>query len=167
MSDIQELRRLQDRFAIIDAINRYGTATDTRDWNGLRSCFVEEPLLDFSAFESSTPQEPKPMKADAFVEFARKTQNGLTTTQHLIGNHAITLLENEADCSAHFVAWHYLSNRRGSSFQVQGGWYEMRLTRMSDGWRISRLVLHVLWNDGNWGVFESAQKTSQNLGEIR
>lgn len=157
-----ELQTVLDRLAITDVVNRYGTTTDRKDWAGLRGCFVERPDLDFSAFEGGEPREPKPVKADDFVAFARQAQVELQSTQHVIANHAVVIDGDTATCTAHFVAHHHLPNALGGDFQRQGGWYDFKLVRTPDGWRISGLVLHVLWNEGNWHVFELAKKLRED-----
>jgi len=53
-------------------------------------------------------------------------------------------------------AKHYLHNQRGGSTQTMFGFYENWLTRTNECWKISKMVQHIDWNEGNWYVFEKA-----------
>ena len=86
--DQNQLQFLLDRAAISDVQLRYATGVDTSDWALYRSCFTDEIDTDFSSAVGSPPQH---MKAGDWVEFARRTINGMKATQHMITNHVITL----------------------------------------------------------------------------
>ncbi len=91
--DEKQLQALIDRAAISEVQIRYATGVDMRDWALYRSCFTDEIETDFSSAGGTTPQR---MKADDWVEYARRTINGMKATQHMITNHVITLDGDEA-----------------------------------------------------------------------
>jgi hypothetical protein len=98
------------------------------------------------------------MKADHWVEFARRTIDGMKATQHMITNHVITLHGDEADCVAYVQARHHLPNESGGSNQAMYGFYTNRFVRTHAGWKIRACKLTVTWNEGNMHIFELARR---------
>ena len=157
MSDIDEakLRFLLDRTEISDVQLRYATGVDRRDWRLYRSCFTDEIETDFTSVLGG---EPRRMKADEWVEFARRTINGLKATQHMITNHVITLDGDEATCVAYVQARHHLPNETGENEQAMFGYYTNRFVRTADGWKIRACKLTVDWSSGNFHVLTLARR---------
>ena len=153
--DENQLQFLLDRAAISDVQLRYATGVDMRDWPLYRSCFTDEIDTDFSSVVDRPPQH---MKADDWVEFARRTINGMKATQHMITNHVITIEGDEATCVAYVQARHHLPNETGDADQTMFGYYTNRFVRTPDDWKIRACKLTVTWNSGNWGIFELARK---------
>ncbi len=98
------------------------------------------------------------MKADQWVEFARRTITGLKATQHMITNHVITIEGDEATCVAYVQARHHLPNESGESEQTMFGYYTNRFVRTADGWKIRACKLTVNWSTGNFHVFTLARR---------
>ena len=157
MSDIDEakLRFLLDRTEISDVQLRYATGVDMRDWRLYRSCFTDEIETDFTSVFGG---EPRRMKADEWVEFARRTINGLKATQHMITNHVITVSGDEATCVAYVQARHYLPSESGENEQAMFGYYTNRFVRTADGWKIRACKLTVNWSTGNFHIFTLARR---------
>ncbi len=157
MANIDEakLQFLLDRAAISDVQLRYATGVDMRDWPLYRSCFTDEIETDFTSVFGG---EPRRMKADEWVEFARRTIAGLKATQHMITNHVITIKGDEATCVAYVQARHYLPNESGESEQTMFGYYTNRFVRTADGWKIRACKLTVNWSTGNFHVFTLARR---------
>src|SRR6185312_14609242 len=99
--DETKLQYLLDRAEISDVQLRYATGVDMRDWASYRSCFTDEIDTDFT---SAMGGEPRRLKADQWVEYARRTISGLKATQHMITNHVITLEGDEATCVSYVQA---------------------------------------------------------------
>jgi hypothetical protein len=152
--DERQLQALIDRRAISEVQIRYATGVDMRDWALYRSCFADEIEVDFSSAVGTTPQR---MKADDWVEYARRTINGLKATQHMITNHVITLNGDEATCVAYVQARHHLPNDTGGSDQVMYGYYTNRFVRTGQGWKIQSCKLTVTWMEGNMHIFKLAR----------
>jgi 3-phenylpropionate/cinnamic acid dioxygenase small subunit len=157
MANIDEARLqfLLDRAAISDVQLRYATGVDMRDWALYRSCFTDELDADFTSVIGG---EPRRMRADEWVEFARRTIAGLKATQHMITNHVITIDGDEATCVAYVQARHYLPNETGDHEQAMFGYYTNRLERTGDGWKIRSCKLTVTWSSGNFHVLTLARR---------
>jgi hypothetical protein len=157
MGNIEDanLRLLLDRAEISDVQLRYATGVDIRDWRLYRSCFTDEIETDFTSVFGG---EPRRMKADEWVEFARRTIDGLNATQHMITNHVITVDGDEATCVAYVQARHHLPNESGASEQAMFGYYTNRFVRTADGWKIRACTLTVNWSSGNFHIFALARR---------
>jgi hypothetical protein len=159
MSDVT-LKTLLDRMEITDTVIRYGTSIDLRDWARFRTCFADEIEVDFTSWgggrDLSLFPAPKRMKAEQWVAGVSKSLSGFTATQHLLANHTIDLQGDRAECLSYVQAMHYLPNDRGDNELVLGGYYNDRMVRTAQGWRIEGLKLTVLWTKGNRFVFELA-----------
>jgi hypothetical protein len=159
--DEKKLQRLLDRADISDVQLRYATGVDMRDWPLYRSCFTADLETDFT---SAMGGEPQRMKADHWVETARRVISGLKATQHMITNHVITFQsDDEATCVAYVQARHHLPNVTGESDQTMFGYYTNRFVRTADGWKIRACKLTVTWNTGNWHVFDLARRRLDEL----
>ena len=159
--DEKKFQRLLDRAEISDVQLRYATGVDMRDWPLYRSCFTEDLETDFT---SAMGGEPQRMKAEHWVETARRVISGLKATQHMITNHVITFQgDDEATCVAYVQARHHLPNDTGESDQTMFGYYTNRFVRTADGWKIRACKLTVTWNTGNWHVFDLARRRLDEL----
>src|SRR4051812_3402788 len=74
-----------DAREIVDVMNAYTTALDTRDWDLLASCFTPDGDADFGNIAGvgalDTPQ--------AVVDLCRGALENLQATQHLQGNYVV------------------------------------------------------------------------------
>lgn len=147
------LETLIDRAAISDAVLRYATAVDTRDWALYRSVFADPLTVDFASW-SGEPELTLPV--DEWVELVRKTLSGFDATQHLSSNHVITVTGDTAICVSYMVARHYLVENGERLMHSIGGHYTNRLVRAADDWKISHCMLTVTWEMGERKLFEIA-----------
>ena len=152
MSDA--LGMLQDRIAISDVLHAYCRAIDTRDWALLETVFAADIEADFRSFAGREVVRGR----DNWLPAIRKTVGGLTATQHLTGNHVIVLDRDSATLRADLQAVHILQNERGDGEYTVGGWYDIELSRLPEGWRIRRYKLTVSWARGNRDILRIAAK---------
>lgn len=148
------VQMLLDRAAVIDTVNRYATAIDTRDWALLRSCFTEDLEADFTSFGVREVAHG----ADGWVEAVRATIDGLDASQHVITNHVVDVDGDTATCVAYIQAEHFLANDRGDNFYTIGGYYTEDLVRTGDGWKIRKYAITVTWHRGNRDVLRQAAR---------
>lgn len=149
-----ELTTIADRLAISDVMHRYATAIDMKDLGLLEQVFDEIVESDFTTLGG------KPWsgaRAD-WIEIMRGTVAGLTSTQHLTGNHVHRIDGDRAHLTAYLQAMHHLSGARGEPDYLIGGYYDVDLIRRSEGWRISRYSLTVTWQRGDRDVLRQAAR---------
>jgi len=160
MCDDAKLQLLLDRMEISDAVIRYATSIDMRDWAALRSCFADEVEVEVPAMRGRS----EVMSADKWVERVRRGLSGLTSTQHMVSNHVITIYSDDATCLSYVRAIHYLPNDQGENAWTIGGYYVISLVRTGESWRIRKYKLTVTWTAGNPYVLELGRKRLAEAG---
>ncbi len=146
MPDDTELTRLLDERAIVEVTHRYCAALDGRDWDALSRCFTPDAIAVYGRI---TGQHEG---IGAIQRVCRTALEPLDASQHLVANHLVELLGDQAKSSCYIRAQH---TRRGledgENFMVAGT-YEDEWRRTADGWRICRRTLVVSWTEGNPAV---------------
>jgi uncharacterized protein (TIGR02246 family) len=144
--DAERLRELEDRAAIEAVVVAYATALDTKDFEALRDLFTDDVVWEYEGLVG-------PLRgADAIVVMMRGSLEHLDATQHLNGNHVITVRGDEADHVGYFQAMHVRTGHPGGEQYLGAGRYRDRLRRTPKGWRLSSRVASSLWSTGNPAV---------------
>ncbi|MBW2444356.1 MAG: nuclear transport factor 2 family protein [Deltaproteobacteria bacterium] len=151
----QSLHELHARQGIRDTLSDYAAGIDLRDWPRYRACFTEEVDIDFETFSGSPGQR---IAADDWVAGVKMGLTGFQSTQHLISNHRIAVEGDEASCVANVQAQHYLPNDDVADLYTLGGYYEDRLVRDAESWKIRACRLTVTWTRGDRSLFDRAVK---------
>lgn len=138
-----------DRLDVIDTCTRMAWHTDHREWDELADVFADQVRLDYTSLNGGEPVTLTPAQIAAVWQH---TLGGLNATQHLLGNHLVTVNGDTAVCTASFQATHRKPGAFGASLWTLGGSYRFDLVRSGDGWRISGVVMTALWGDGNRGL---------------
>jgi ketosteroid isomerase-like protein len=140
-----DLQLLLDERDIVAVVHRYCRALDTKDWPLLASVFLPDATADLS-----TPGEL--VGLDAIVARIRTALEHLDDSQHLVGNHEVSVDGDIATHRCYLQAQHVRRAATGGPNYLVGGRYEDRLVRTAEGWRIAHRTLTVMWTDGNLAV---------------
>jgi len=143
--------RLADHVAVTELVSRMLLLVDARDWHELTSLFTRTVRVDYTSLWGGEPQ------AQTAAELAagwRQTIGHLDATQHLAGNHIVTIDGDHATCAANVQATHVLANHSGGPTWTVGGRYDLTLDRTTAGWRISGTTLTVRWTAGNQHILQ-------------
>jgi len=138
------LQTLVDRQEIADLCARYMTALDTKDYDGLRKCFVADAVFIHPGG-----------RLEGFDAILARTSAALTpldATQHLLGNLVVTVDGDRARSTCYFHAQHVRAGTPGGDTYIIAGQYADTLRRTDDGWRITERVQTYIWRDGNRAV---------------
>jgi hypothetical protein len=125
----------RDRFAIIEVVQRYATAADTRDWSLLDETFVPDVQGDFGEFQ---PRDVEGVRA-----LMRQHLDGCGPTQHLLSNFRIEIDGDEASCVCAVRAFHAGRAERSHLIYELIGEYRDRLVRTRKGWRIAARSMYI------------------------
>ena len=163
MSDqqISQLQSLLDRAAIIDVLSNYATGLDARDWQLWRSIFLDEVLFDLSSW---TGQPGRVLNADRVVAAQAREFAELSTTQHFMTNHRVTITGDRARLLAHMRAEHWIpldasAGNRTTERYTMFGYYDDKLVRTINGWKIAEMQLNVTHTEGpRWVMQEAARR---------
>jgi SnoaL-like domain len=138
--------RYQDRADIIDLAVRYTWALDTKHIDGLDDVFLADATATLRGVECRDREEIKARIGGAILRLDR--------TQHLIGNHQVTVDGDEGTHRCHLHSQHVLEGVDGGDNYIVGGYYEDRVVRRPDGWRIAHRLMQQTWTAGNPRVVE-------------
>ena len=123
------LRAIQDRLDVTDVLYRYASTIDRFDWDGLRSTLADDIV---GRYGNADPVEGGAAVAAWIAEFCADVvwQHHFLSVYHveIDGDHASALFGAEPD-----------------SPKVLVGRYTNELRREADGWKISKLLLEILW----------------------
>lgn len=144
---------MTDSEEIIRRKYEYAYGIDTRDWTLYRSIFTDEITMNFSSY-SGAPESKMP--ADAWVANCRRLFDHLDATQHVMTNPIVEQDGATARLRMYMKAEHFLQTRTGNSDFALGGYYDDRLVKTPDGWRICAVTLNVFWNRGNRDIMRLA-----------
>lgn len=133
-----------DRDAVIDTVNRYATALDTREWGLLDQVFTADAEGEFGGGTLRG--------LDALRSLVQGALGGCGATQHLLGNHRVELAGDRARCVCQVRAYHAGAGRAAGGHYELLGEYRDELVRTAEGWRIARRRLRVLHEIGSRDV---------------
>lgn len=129
---MMDLSEISDRLEIQDLFARYSFAIDDRDWDALDHIFTADARIDYSEAggASGSVSEMKRWLASALERFPRYQHMVATTQLRLDGDQAEsrTILFNPMV---------YRDADDGEQTFFIGLWYQDKLVRTSEGWRIA------------------------------
>jgi len=147
---------LSARLRVIDTINRFFLAVDTRDYATARSLLTEQVDFDYSRMFGAT----MPNTADGMIEKVRANHAGLHGIQHLISNHIVEIDGDIASCRSNYIAHHWFPNPQGDATWAVGGRYQHRLQGTGGLWKLQGGVIEVAWTKGNRAIFDLARASA-------
>jgi uncharacterized protein (TIGR02246 family) len=119
-----------DRLAIADVIIKYATSVDARDLQRYATCFTEDIVV--TGFSGGELRGLGP-----YVEWVRTALARYSKTQHLVGNHEISINGDQAHMRTYIQATHVLADDE-TMLVVLWGIYDDDLVRTPEGWKITR-----------------------------
>ena len=143
-----------EKINIIELLDRFGIAIDSRDWNTFCSLFAEKVEFDYSAIgDIAGVFSPAEITNNAQKNFA-----GFEVTQHVITNHQIKRSGNTASCKAYVRAMHVLPNEEVEPMLEIGGCYLAELIQTDSNWKIESWKFELFWSKGDFALFDLAKK---------
>jgi len=132
---------MADREDIIDLAVRYTWALDTKNVDELRDVFVPDATATLRGVECNGVDEIIARIGGAILRLDR--------TQHLVGNHQVTVDGDTGTHRCHLQSQHVREGVEGGNNFIVGGYYEDRVVRTVDGWRIAHRLMQQTWSEGN------------------
>jgi hypothetical protein len=133
-----------DEKAIIDLTIAYTWALDTKQFDVLRDVFA----ADATAMLHGVACDDR----DAIISRISGALVRFDVTQHLIGNQQVRIDGDTATCRCQLQSQHVKRGTEGGDNYIVGGFYDDRLARTADGWRIIHRTMEETWNAGNRAV---------------
>jgi 3-phenylpropionate/cinnamic acid dioxygenase small subunit len=135
---------MADREDIIDLAVRYTWALDTRNFEDLRNVFLPEATAMLRGVECNGVDEIIARVSGSILRLDR--------TQHFVGNHQVTVDGDDGTHRCHLHGQHVKEGTPGGDNFIVAGYYDDRVVRTPDGWRIAHRLMQQTWTDGNPAV---------------
>lgn len=134
------LQEISDKLEINELLARYCHALDQKNWEAFKAVFVEDAVLDFTAFNG-----PKSSPAE-LENYFKPILDSLASSQHTVSTVMIELTGDTAKVrSAAIVPMTTKSQDGKETTFMSGLWYEDSLLRTAKGWKISERIQVRSW----------------------
>jgi 3-phenylpropionate/cinnamic acid dioxygenase small subunit len=129
------LEQIAERLEIDDLLTRYATAVDDKDWDLYRSCFTEDAFIDYTS-AGGIKGNLKEVR-----DWLAKTMPMFRMTQHVVCNREIQIDGDKATArSAFYNPMGFPDGEEGMKLFFDGGYYNDKLVKTADGWRIRERI---------------------------
>lgn len=133
---------MTDRDQIIEKINLYALAVDTRRWDLFDRIFANHCEADYGT--GAHWHDLAAFKADFGAFHAH-----FDATQHMMANHQVCVDGDRAH-SLTYGSWRLVRRAaEGDPLWEGTGWYDDTWSRTNGGWRILHRTCRVVWFTGN------------------
>jgi ketosteroid isomerase-like protein len=133
------LRALQDRAEVTDVLYRYASTIDRFDLAGLRGVLADDLVAQYGNAEPV-------VGADAVAGWIAEAIAGVVWQHHLLSVYHVEVDGDRAKALVYHTS-HQVFAEDPESAKLLVGRYHSELRREADGWKISRLVLELLWGE--------------------
>jgi len=139
-----------DRSGIVDTVSRCTIAMNSRQWAMYDDIMTSDCLIDFGVGNVWRDRE-------TFVRGFSGYHNQFDVAQHINSNHVVTISGDEAHCLSYVQGCIIRHAAVGGSVYETAGWYDDRLIRTPDGWRIAERRFRMIRWSGNPAVVQRAE----------
>lgn len=133
------VRHLQDRAEITDVLYRYASTIDSFDRDGLRSLLADDLWAQYGNAEPISG-------GDAVAAWIAEATASVVWQHHLLSVYHVEVDGDRASALVYHTS-HQVFEDDPDTAKLLVGRYQNELRREPDGWRISRLVLEILWGE--------------------
>lgn len=133
------VRILQDRAEITDVLYRYASTIDRFDRDGLRSVLADDIWARYGNAEPISG-------GDAVAAWIAEATAHVVWQHHLLSVYHVDVDGDRAGALVYHTS-HQVFEDDPDTAKLLVGRYHNELRREDDGWRISRLVLEILWGE--------------------
>jgi ketosteroid isomerase-like protein len=133
------IRALQDRADITDVLYRYASTIDRFDLDGLRRVLADDAWGQYGNAEPVNG-------GDALASWIGEAIANVVWQHHLLSVYHVDVDGDRASALVYHTS-HQVFEDDPDTAKLIVGRYHTELRRERDGWRISRLVLEILWGE--------------------
>jgi hypothetical protein len=138
----------EDIVAIINVVNLYPVAVDTRRWDLFDEIFTTDIQTDFGG--PAAWNDLASLKRD-FESVHRPFE----ATLHVTTNHQVVVNADRANCLSYVHGRFIRKVPEGGNMFESAGWYDDALVRTAAGWRIKKRSCRSVWAGGNPVVLQT------------
>ena len=133
------IRALQDRMDITDVLYRYASTIDRFDLDGMRGVLADDVWAQYGNAEPVSG-------GDALASWIGEATANVVWQHHLLSVYHVEVDGDRASALVYHTS-HQMFEDHPDTAKLIVGRYHSELRREHDGWRISRLVLEILWGE--------------------
>jgi hypothetical protein len=133
------IRALQDRMDVTDVLYRYASTIDRFDYDGLRAVLADDLWAQYGNAE---PVEG----GEAVARWIGEATANVVWQHHLLSVYRVEVDGDRARALVYHTS-HQVFEDEPDTAKLLVGRYHNELRREADGWKISRLVLEILWGE--------------------
>jgi ketosteroid isomerase-like protein len=137
--DAASLRALQDRAEIEDVLYRYSSAVDSFDNAGVRSALADDIWAQYG---NGDPVEG----GDKLAAWIAEATASVIWQHHLLNVYHITIDGDQAKTLSYLTSYQVFKENPDAAIILVARYHD-ELKRTSDGWKISKRVMEVLWGE--------------------
>jgi hypothetical protein len=130
---------LQDRMDITDVLYRYASTIDSFDHEGLRNTLADDLWAQYGNAEAVAG-------GDEVAAWIGEATANVVWQHHLLSVYRVDVDGDRASALVYHTS-HQVFEDAPDTAKLLVGRYHNELRREPDGWRISRLVLEILWGE--------------------
>jgi ketosteroid isomerase-like protein len=135
----ETLRAIQDRIEITDVLYRYASTIDAFDLDGMRGTVTDDLRAQYGNAEPV-------VGGDAVAAWIAEMIAPVIWQHHLLSVYHVEVNGDDAKALVYHTS-HQLFEDEPETAKVLVGRYRNELRREADGWKISQLVLELLWGE--------------------
>jgi 3-phenylpropionate/cinnamic acid dioxygenase small subunit len=135
----ETLRAIQNRLEITDVLYRYASTIDKFDLDGLRGTLADDVWAQYG---NADPV----VGGDALVAWIAEMIAPVIWQHHLLSVYHVEVDGDDANALVYHTS-HQLFEDEPESAKVLVGRYHNELRREAGSWKISKLVLELLWGE--------------------
>ena len=133
------VRALQDRMDVTDVLYRYASTIDRFDAAGLRSVLADDVWAQYGNAEPVSG-------GDAVAGWIGEATANVVWQHHLLSVYHVEVEDDLARALVYHTSYQVFDDAPDTA-KLLVGRYHNELRREHDAWRISRLVLEILWGE--------------------
>ncbi len=137
--DATSLRAFQDRTDIADVLYRYSSAVDSFDNAGVRSALADDIWAQYG---NGDPVEG----GDKLAAWIAEATATVIWQHHLLNVYHITIDGDQAKTLSYLTSYQVFKENPDAAIILVARYHD-ELKRTTDGWKISKRVMEVLWGE--------------------
>jgi hypothetical protein len=139
VTDHDTLRALQDRLEIEEVLYRYSSSVDSFDRDGVRSCLADDIWAQYGNGEPVTG-------GDTIANWIADATATVIWQHHLLNVYHVNIEADQASTVSYLTSYQVFEEDPNAAIILVARYHD-ELRRTSDGWKISKRVMELLWGE--------------------
>jgi hypothetical protein len=133
------IRALQDRIDISDVLYRYSSCVDSFDKAGVRACLADDIHAQYGNGDPVTD-------GDTLANWIADATATVIWQHHLLNVYHVTIDGDQAKTVSYLTSYQVFEEDPKAAVILVARYHD-ELRRTSDGWKISRRTMELLWGE--------------------